>query len=300
MGPTPIPPLRGVRVVSLAVNLPGPLACARLMSLGAEVCKVEPPSGDPLRTVAPGWYAELTAGQEVVTIDLKRVEGRAELDRRLSGADVLLTSMRPSALVRLGLLSLVERHGLVLVEIVGYDGDRADEAGHDLTYQAAWGTLDPPSMPLVPLVDLLGGERAVSATLAGIRRRQLGEPCAHERVVLDDAAAAASAGVRHGLTGSGDVLGGGSAAYGLYPSADGYVAVAAIEPHFGERLAVSIGATRDELEAELASETSAHWEALGRALDIPIVAVHQPGAAMARPVAITASAAASGAASGLV
>lgn len=288
MGLTGTPPLHGVSVVSLAVNLPGPFAAARLRSMGADVCKVEPPSGDALRTVAPGWYAELTAGQEVVTIDLKGVAGRAELDRRLSGADVLLTSMRPSALAELGLASLVERHGLVLVEIVGYDGDRANEPGHDLTYQAARGTLAPPSMPLVPLVDLLGGERAVSSTLAGLRRRQLGEPCPHERVVLDDAAAAAASGVRHGLTGPGDVLGGGSAAYGLYASADGHVAVAAIEPHFAQRLAASIGATRADLEVELASRTSAHWEAVGRALDIPIVAVHQPRAATARPVPLAA------------
>ena len=67
----------GVGVVSLAVNLPGPLAVARLASMGASATKVEPPSGDPLQAVAPSWYEELAAGQEVVTLDLKSPAGRS-------------------------------------------------------------------------------------------------------------------------------------------------------------------------------------------------------------------------------
>ena len=47
-------PLRGIRVVSLAVNLPGPLTAARYTALGAAVTKVVPPSGDPLAWVSPG------------------------------------------------------------------------------------------------------------------------------------------------------------------------------------------------------------------------------------------------------
>jgi len=47
------PPLWGVRVVTLAVNVPGPVAAARLCELGASVTKVEPPGGDPLEAVSP-------------------------------------------------------------------------------------------------------------------------------------------------------------------------------------------------------------------------------------------------------
>ncbi|NNM47064.1 CoA transferase [Knoellia sp. DB2414S] len=273
--------LAGVSVVSLAVNLPGPLAAARLASMGASVTKVEPPSGDPLQTVAPGWYDELVAGQEVVTLDLKDPAGRTALEDRLVDADVLLTAMRPSALARLGLVESIERHGLVLVEVVGYDGERSDEAGHDLTYQAAQGTLLPPTMPLVPLVDVLGAERAVSAALAGLRRRASVKTDVRERVVLDDVAFHASAAVRHGLTGPGDVLGGGLPTYGIYATADGHVAVGAIEPHFAGRLADAVGRTREELAARFGTESSAHWESLGRSLDIPLVAVHDPRAAVA-------------------
>lgn len=273
--------LAGVKVVSLAVNLPGPLAAARLASMGASVTKVEPPSGDPLQGVASSWYDELVVGQEVVMRDLKEPAGRAALEEELADADVLLTAMRPSALARLGLLDSVERHGLVLVEVVGYDGDRADEAGHDLTYQAAHGTLAPPVMPLVPLVDVLGAERAVTATLAGLRRRAAERAAVRERVVLDDVAFHASDAVRHGLTGPGDVLGGGLPTYGIYATSDGHVAVGAIEPHFARRLAGAVGETREDLVARFATDTSAHWQSLGRSLDIPIVAVEtRPAAAL--------------------
>ncbi len=274
-------PLDGVRVVSLAVNLPGPLAAARLTSMGASVTKVEPPTGDPLALVAPTWYTELVGGQEVVRLDLKDPADRAALEDRLAGVDVLLTSMRPSALERLGLPESVERHGLLLVEVIGYDGDRAEEAGHDLTYQASRGMVAPPTMPLVPMVDVLGSERALSATLAGLRvrvRESLGA-AVHERVVLDEVADDAAASLRHGLTGPGAVLGGALPEYAIYATSDGHVAVGAIEPHFAARLAEHVGSTRAELETAFASRPSVHWEQLGREHDVPVVVVRDPGSA---------------------
>lgn len=266
-------PLDGVRVVSLAPNLPGPLAAARLAGMGATVTKVEAPAGDPLQHVAPGWYAELVQGQRVLTLDLKDHGDRAELARLLARADVLITAMRPSALARLGLHHDVDEHGLLHVEIVGHDGDRADEAGHDLTYQASAGTLQPPHLPTVLVADLLGGERAVSATLAGLRRRDLHGGPVRQRVVLEDVARSAADGVRHGLTAPGGALGGGLPSYDVYRTADGHVAVAALEPHFARRLAETLGATREELTQRLAAESSAHWAALARRLDLPLVAV---------------------------
>ncbi|MFP5069317.1 CoA transferase [Pseudonocardia nantongensis] len=266
-------PLDGVRVVSLAVNVPGPVAAARLADLGADVVKVEPPAGDALHVAAPGWYRELTARQEVVTLDLRDAADRERLEERLATADVLLTAMRPAALDRLGLRGSVRRHRQVHVEIVGYDGERAGEAGHDLTYQAAHGTLQPPAVPTVPVADLLGGERAALAAVAGLRGRDRSGDAVHELVVLDRVARDAAAGVRHGLTGPGDVLGGASPGYGIYPTSDGHVAVGAVEPHFVARLADAVGHTRAELAARFATADSKRWQELGNELDIPIVAV---------------------------
>src|SRR6185503_15664386 len=95
--------LRGVNVVSLSINTPGPVAASRLARLGASVTKVEPPTGDPLKTFARGWYDSLSKGQTIVTIDLKDRDGRAQLDSLLSQSDLLLASYRPSALARLRL-----------------------------------------------------------------------------------------------------------------------------------------------------------------------------------------------------
>ncbi|HEU0190753.1 MAG TPA: CoA transferase [Mycobacterium sp.] len=268
--------LDGVRVVSLAVNIPGPLAAARLAGLGAMVTKVEPPGGDPLAAVAPDWYVDLVRNQTVLVLDLKDSGDRAKLDVELAGADLFLTSTRPAALRRLGLDGANQRFlGLSHVEIVGYDGDLEDRPGHDLTYQAAHGTLQPPLMPTVPVVDLLGAERAVSAALLALLAKAGSGAGQTHRVVLADAAADAGAAVRYGISGPGDPLGGATPTYGIYPSADGYLAVGAIEPHFRERTLTALGAadTREDLARIFAGHSTRHWEELAAKVDIPLTGI---------------------------
>src|ERR1700712_110441 len=83
--PVPGPmPLDGIRVVSLALNVPGPVAASRLRALGAHVDKIEPPNGDPLMALCPVWYERLHAGVEVHRFDLKAAPARAELDDLLA------------------------------------------------------------------------------------------------------------------------------------------------------------------------------------------------------------------------
>ena len=84
-----------MRAVSLAVNVPGPTAAARLAALGASVTKVEPPGGDPLAAAHPAWYDELPRGQRVLTLDLKQAADQAILDEAPRASDLLLTSSRP-------------------------------------------------------------------------------------------------------------------------------------------------------------------------------------------------------------
>ncbi|HEY4677119.1 MAG TPA: CoA transferase, partial [Candidatus Angelobacter sp.] len=93
--------LQGVKIISLALNAPGPVAAARLTKLGADVTKVEPPSGDATKIAAPAWYESLIQGQNVLRLDLKSEDGRAKLDELLTQADLLLASFRPSAMQRL-------------------------------------------------------------------------------------------------------------------------------------------------------------------------------------------------------
>src|SRR5215831_12059180 len=116
-------PLKGTRLVTLALNVPGPVAAARLVELGTEAIKVEPPSGDPLKSAARAFYDLLSQKQTVVALDLKSEADRRKLDEFLEKADLLLTSFRPSALKRLPLASelLPARYPVVCVVImVGY------------------------------------------------------------------------------------------------------------------------------------------------------------------------------------
>lgn len=269
-------PLAGVRVVSLAINLPGPLAAARLAELGATVTKVEPPTGDPLASAAPDWYAQLIERQTVVALDIK--SDRAKLDDLLAEADLLITSMRPSALARLGLARPQENFPrLSLIEIVGHDGAAAEVPGHDLNYQAVHGTLTPPAMPKVPIADLLGAERAVSTALAALIAAGAAGRGGSHRVVLEEAAARAGDAVRYRLMGDGAILGGAFPGYGIYPCADGHIALGAIEPHFFSRVLETFAAdgTHDGLRAAFADKTAAELESLAAQADIPLNAVQQ-------------------------
>lgn len=272
-------PLDGMRVVTLAVNLPGPLACARLHALGAEVAKVEPPSGDPLAEFTPAWYAELAAGQRVITVDLKTEDGRAALEPLLADSDLLVTASRPAALERLGLgwADLQARHPrLCHVAITGYAPPDDDRPGHDLTYAAAAGLVSPRELPRTLLADLAAAERAVSTALALLLARGRDGAGRQAIVALAEVAAEFAAPLRHGLTTPGGVLGGGSPVYGLYRAKEGWIAVAALEPRFAQRLAAELylRLNRPSLEDAFARRTAAEWEAWARERDLPIAAVN--------------------------
>jgi len=257
-----------MRVVTTALNIPGPVAAARLRELGASVTKVEPPRGDPLAPVAPAWYEQLVTGQEVVRRDLKQ----ETIDDLLGDADVLLTSQRVTALARMGLAwdVLHERHPrLSQVAIVG----EGELAGHDLTYLAGRGLLDPPRLPRTVMADLMGAERAVSAALGLLLARQP----SYVEVSLGEVADALAAPLRAGLTEPGGMLGGGLPVYGLYEASDGWIAVAALEPGFRERLASGLGVelTRPALEAAFRTRTAAEWEEWALDNDLPLVGLTQ-------------------------
>lgn len=272
-------PLRGIRVVTLAVNVPGPAAAARLRELGASVIKVEPPDGDPLAHTNPAWYEALAAGQEVVRLDLKDAADRARLDEHLAEADVLLTSSRPSALRRLGLGPQDLRSGyprLCVVAITGYRAPRENAPGHDLTYLAEFGLLSPPDLPRTLLADLAGAERAVSATLALLLNRAEGGALDHVEIPLSEAAAFFAEPLRHGLTKPGAELGGGLPGYNLYRASDGWIAVAALEQRFWEKLLEEFGleeAEKEDLAKIFVDDTAEHWERWAAGRDLPIAAL---------------------------
>jgi alpha-methylacyl-CoA racemase len=274
--------LDGLRVVSTALNLPGPAACARLRDLGASVTKVEPPSGDPFEGYCPPWYRRLHQGMAVERLDLKGEAGREAIHAMLAKADLLVTAQRPSALARLGLdaATLATRHPrLCCVAITGHPPPEEETPGHDLTYLSVHGLLAPPAMPVTLYADMAGAERAVSTALALVIARDRSGRGAAAAVPLEEGAIALAQPLHEGLTRPGTLLGGGHAGYNLYDTRAGWIAVAALEPHFAKSLAQALGLTEitiERLRERFAAETAAHWERWARERDLPIVALRQP------------------------
>jgi crotonobetainyl-CoA:carnitine CoA-transferase CaiB-like acyl-CoA transferase len=280
-------PLRGTRVLSLALNLPGPAALMRLAQLGARCTKVNPPSGDPMQHYTPEGYAQLHQGVSEITLDLKDAKGQAALHRQLAKTDVLLTSFRPSALAKLGLgwKALHARHpALSLIEVVGAPGPLAEIPGHDLTYQAEVGLVPGMDLPASLFADMGGALMASEAALqAVLLQKSTGRGTRHE-VALSTAAAWLALPRSWGMTTPKGAVGGAHAGYRLYPCKNGRVALAALEAHFAQRLCEAAGvqiahpvkdlfkpAVHRAIAAFLADKTRQQLDAWAEAKDIPLL-----------------------------
>jgi alpha-methylacyl-CoA racemase len=264
-------PLDGIRVVTLAQNVPGPVAVSRLVAEGAEVVKIEPPGGDPLQVLSPVWYRRLHRGIRVEPVDLKTSGGQARLHVLLRRTGLLITSQRPSALRRLGITArtLAKQHAhLRWLNIVGDTRD-VERPGHDLTYLADAGLIAR-DMPRTLVADLLAAEHAVSAALLLLRQPPPGTAQVGLRDVLESAAAP----LRLGLTSASGPLGGALPTYRVYATRDGSVALAALEPHFAARLYAALGLPPGtDLTAIMRTRTSRQWERWAATHDLPLAGI---------------------------
>jgi crotonobetainyl-CoA:carnitine CoA-transferase CaiB-like acyl-CoA transferase len=236
--------LRATRILSLALNLPGPAALMRLRAMGARCTKLEPPAptgrgGDPMQSYNPNAYTTLHAGMKVIYANLKTESGQSTLHRALERTDILLTSFRPSALKKLGLgwRSVHAAYpALAMVCIVGARGERAEEPGHDLTYLAEAGLVDGLRMPPTLYADMGGALMASEAVLqARLEQLRTGRGLRLE-VALADAAHYLALPRSWGLTKPDGAVGGAHAGYRVYACKDGRVAIAVLEPHFAKAL----------------------------------------------------------------
>jgi crotonobetainyl-CoA:carnitine CoA-transferase CaiB-like acyl-CoA transferase len=140
-------PLQGIRVVEIGVWIAGPSAALTLCDWGADVIKIEPPNGDPLRglaSAAAGWALPANPpfeldnrGKRSIALNLVTEEGRAIARALIDRADVLVTNVRPRVLEAAGLTyeKLRETNrGLVYCQMTGYspDGPDRDRAAYDI------------------------------------------------------------------------------------------------------------------------------------------------------------------------
>jgi alpha-methylacyl-CoA racemase len=283
--PHRLQPLAGVRVLSLALNLPGPAALMRLRDMGATCTKFEPPIGDPMATYSPKAYADMHEGIGLLTADLKQASGQHTLHTALADTDVLITSFRPSALRKLQLDfdSLHARFNrLIMVSIVGAPGARADEPGHDLTYMAEQDLVQGLSLPPTLYADMGGALATSEAVLQGLLARQQSGTGSHQEVALSEAARWLGKPRQWQLTTPTGDVGGAHAGYRVYACHDGRVAVAALEPHFAQRLCAAAGLLPDaahamneppqhsELTRFFAARNRQTLDALAAELDLPM------------------------------
>ncbi len=259
--------LENIRVLDLSQYIPGPFATLTLADMGAEVIKIEPPFGDPMREVfmkgeggISPLYKQLNAGKTIVKIDLKSGDGKKALCKLVQSADVLLESFRPGVMGRLGFSSdaLKELNPkLIHCALSGYgqNGPNAQTAGHDMTYLALTGALshssqsDTGPVPVFPpLADHSGAMQAVNSILAALFRRERTGKGAFIDVSLFESALSWN---YLGLTDAADEeksgcaleeLSGESAAwYAIYETKDArHLAFAPIEPKFWQNFCHAI------------------------------------------------------------
>ena len=259
--------LRGTRVLDLSQYLPGPYAAQILADLGAEVVKLEPPAGDPMRVLGPfdgdgisAFYKLINAGKRAVRLDLKSADGRAGFESLVGAADVLIESFRPGALARLGLgpeaLKALNPR-LVHCTLSGYGrtGPYAEKAGHDITYMALGGglaTSGPAARPALahpPTADYASGQQAALATVAALLRRARSGQGAFLDLSIMESVLAWQALTLTGARRPGWVptrgqalLNGGAACYRIYETADGrFVALGALEAKFWADFCQAVG-----------------------------------------------------------
>ena len=272
--------LKGVRVLSLSLNLPGPAALMRCKAMGATCVKLEPPSGDPMGLYSPKAYAELHLGVRIAKADLKTEQGQRALHRELAKTDVLLTSFRPSALKKLGLVwkDLRQQYPqLSVVAIVGAPSARAEEPGHDLTYMAENDLIPGLELPASLYADMGGSLVATEAVLQAVLTQRSKGKGVQIEVALSEAAAYIGLPRSWELTKPGTAVGGGHAGYKVYACKDGRVAVAALEPHFAASLCALAGVSMESMKTMFSPQTHeaiAVWIASKTRQQLDVLAVH--------------------------
>ncbi|MGH3903434.1 MAG: CaiB/BaiF CoA transferase family protein [Pseudonocardiaceae bacterium] len=263
-------PLAGLRVIELAGLGPAPHAAMLLADLGADVVRVERPSGG--LELTPGARDQMLRGRRSVAADLKDPAGRETVLALVERADVLIEGLRPGVTERLG-VGPADCHArnprLVYARMTGWgqDGPLADRAGHDINYVALSGVLHAvgnaggkPVPPLNLVGDFGGGSMflVVGVLSALWERERSGAGQVIDAAMVDGVSVLAqmfwsmrACGLWSDQRGA-NLLDSGAPFYDTYACADGrFVAVGALEPQFYAALLEGLGLAGADLPAQL-------------------------------------------------
>lgn len=182
-------PLQGLRVIELGQLLAGPFAGCMLGYFGAEVIKIEPPGGDPIRNwreVKEGtslWWRSLARNKKCISVNLKTEEGRALVKELLLSADIVIENFRPGVMENWGLDPETLRKqnpGLIYARISGYGqtGPYANKPGFASACEGISGFRylngypdEVPVRPNLSLGDSVSGLHAVIGIMMALRAR---------------------------------------------------------------------------------------------------------------------------------
>ena len=182
-------PLQGLRVIELGQLLAGPFAGCMLGYFGAEVIKIEPPGGDPIRNwreVKDGtslWWRSLGRNKKCISLDLKTTEGRDIVRQLMKTADIVVENFRPGVLEAWNLdpVSLQEDNpNLIYARISGYGqtGPYAEKPGFASACEAISGFRfvngypgEAPVRPNLSIGDTVSGLHAVIGILMALRAK---------------------------------------------------------------------------------------------------------------------------------
>jgi len=250
-------PLAGITVLDFGQVYQGPYATLLMAKAGADVIKIEPPQGEPLRRRAPPGksttfpIAMLNSNKRAITLNLKHERGRALLFRMVERGDVLLENFAPGVMDRLGVgWEVLHRINprLVYASGSGYGltGPDRDNLAMDLTIQAVSGLIAATGFPEGPpvkagpaVVDFISGIHLYAATLTALFERERTGSGRLVEVAMQEAAYATLSSQLHAYFETGQVPPRtGNASHGrvplnVYPTNDGYVAMnIAVEEHW--------------------------------------------------------------------
>lgn len=253
LGGEPTGPLAGVRVIDLSTIVSGPLCSQVLGDLGADVVKIETPTGDSNRYLGgqskdgvTGYFAQTNRNKRSVVLDLKTRAGGAALRRLVAQADVVLENFRPGVMGRLGLDydTLSQDHPrLIYAAISGFgpDGPYAEQPAYDMIIQALSGIAkliigseESPRLVSNLLADKTAALNGAFAIVAALFERERTGQGQRIDIPMLDAFASFLHLERIGLraigpppedSAAGDLL------FRAWPTADGHVVALVIEDH---------------------------------------------------------------------
>ncbi|MHA6643523.1 CaiB/BaiF CoA transferase family protein [Mesorhizobium sp. A623] len=273
-------PLAGIKVLDLSRVLAGPYCTALLADLGAEIIKLEPPSGDDYRHVGPfkdGESALFTLnnrGKKSIVLDLKKPADMKLAQALAARVDVIVENFRPGVAARLGLGAEASRAAnprLVYCSISGFgqEGPFKDLPAYDLVVQAMSGLMaatgEEGGAPLKTgesIADLVAGLFASWSIMAALVQRNATGQGATLDVAMYDAlfsmlttshAQHLYGGILPGRVGNRHPL---STPFGCFATSDGQVVIAVLNAGQFERLAALIGKPEIAADPRFASDSS--------------------------------------------